>query len=66
MDDLKPSIPGSGYKSSLRLRLNLAIVGIAFAILSALLLISLNQKPAHDQLRYSPPATLLAPPETGQ
>jgi len=55
-----------GRKISVRIRLTLAIVGVAFVMLSTLLIISLNRRQPHDQLRYSPPATLFAPPEAGQ
>jgi hypothetical protein len=63
-----PMLPNSaiGRKISVRIRLTLAIVGVVFVILSTLLIISLNRRQPHDQLRYSPPATLFVPPEAGQ
>jgi hypothetical protein len=64
MGALKPSNVRVGRKFTLRIRLILAIAGIVLVLLSTLLLISLNRDLPHDQLRYSPPATLFAPPET--
>ena len=64
MADSKPSIPRVGRRVNYRLRLTLAVVGIAVVILSTAVLLYFNRPQPHDQLRYSPPATLLAPPET--
>jgi hypothetical protein len=66
MGTTKPPNSAIGRKISVRIRLTLAIVGVVFVMLSTLLIISLNRRQPHDQLRYSPPATLFAPPEAGQ
>lgn len=66
MGAIKPPNSAIGRKISVRIRLTLAIAGIVFVILSTLLLVSLNRRQPHDQLRFSPSATLFAPPEAGQ
>ncbi|MCK5645706.1 MAG: hypothetical protein KAH97_02940 [Anaerolineales bacterium] len=66
MGTSKPPNSSIGRKISVRTRLTLAIVGVVFVLLSTLLLISLSRRQPHEQLRYSPPATLFAPPEAGQ
>ncbi len=51
-------------KTALRVRRVLALLGFLLLVSSMILTLLLNRAPEYEQLRLTPPATLLAPPGT--